>query len=439
MEIQCAAEPSNGSNLTTSSRERHKKCDRARPGQQKRVKQRPLMTPRPDFPFRIARVSTRPAVGGAAAHVALLVKSFHAPDFPTLFLSGRPERGEGDFYQLRAPREQRPQLVPSLRRDPALGRDARALRDLVRHFRAFRPDLVDTHLSKAGILGRFAARIARVPHTTHTFHVNIFEGYHWNSPQRALYLKLERACAKWSDRLICLSDDLGEELLGLGIGQKSQWQTIQLGLELDSFDASTSQREDERANLRREIGVAQNTPLVGVVARLAPVKGLKFLLDGAPSILQNVPDAHFVIAGDGPSRAKLEGQAHELKLENRVHFLGMRADVAALYRAFDCLALPSLQEGTPISIIEALAASAPVVACDVGGVSLLVQHEKTGLLVAPRDSVALAEAIVRALSSPQDAKMWANNGCRQVQREWSAARLIDDHRALYAGLQREKR
>ena len=438
MKIKCAAWPSNGSNPTRRNRERHKKCDRARPGQQKRVKQRPLMTPRPDFPFRIARVSTRPAVGGAAAHVALLVKHFHAPDFPTLFLSGRPERGEGDFYSLRARGEQRPQLVPSLRRDPNFGRDARALRDMVRHFRAFRPDLVDTHLSKAGILGRFAAKIARVPQTMHTFHVNVFEGYNWDSPKRALYLRLEQLCAKWSNRLICLSDELGEEMLGLGIGQPSQWQTIQLGLELDSFQASEAEREEERANLRREIGVAQNTPIVGVVARLAPVKGLKFLLDGAPRVLQNVPSAHFIIAGDGPSRAKLELQARDLKLGHRVHFLGMRADVAPLYRTFDCLALPSLQEGTPISIIEALAAQTPVVACDVGGVSRLVQHERTGLLVPPRNPQALADAIVRALCSPSQTRVWAHNGSEAMRREWSVERLLEDHRRLYAELRKER-
>ena len=396
------------------------------------------MTPADSLtPFRIARVSTRPAVGGAAAHVALLVKHFRSPEFPTLFLSGRPERDEGDFYELRAPDEQRPMLVASLRREPDLGRDARALRDLVRHFRAFQPDLVDTHLSKAGILGRFAAKICRVPLSMHTFHVNIFDGYGWNSPQRALYLKLEQACAKWSNRLICLSDELGEEMLDLGIGEKSQWQTIQLGLELDSFEASQAQRQHEREALRRELGLPLDAPLVGVVARLAPVKGVKFLLDGAPQILSCVPSAHFVLAGDGPSRARLELQARELKLEHRVHFLGMRADVAPLYRAFDCLALPSLQEGTPVSLVEALAASAPVVACDVGGVSLLIQHEKTGLLVPPRDSLALAAAIVRALLSPREAKMWARSGCHQVQHDWSAARLVEDHRALYARLQRQ--
>lgn len=396
------------------------------------------MPPDFDAPFRIARVSTRPAVGGAAAHIALLVKHFGAPDFPTLFLSGRPEAGEGDFYSLRAPDEQRPTLVPSLRRQPDFGRDLRALRDLVRHFRAFRPDLVDTHLSKAGILGRFAAKIAGVPHSVHTFHVNIFEGYSWDSPKRALYLKLERACARLSDRLICLSDELGEEMLGLGIGERSQWQTIQLGLELDSFDASQTQRLNERASLRRELGLHSNTPLVGVVARLAPVKGLKFLLDAAPRVLESVPDAHFVIAGDGPSRARLELQAREMNLGSRVHFLGMRADVAPLYRAFDCLALPSLQEGTPVSLVEALGASAPVVASDVGGVSLIVQHERTGSLVAPRDSSALATAIVRVLRSPEQAHKWARQGRFQMRRNWSAKRLVSDHRALYAQMRGEK-
>ena len=387
--------------------------------------------------LRIARVSTRPAVGGAAAHLALLVKHFHAPDFPTLFLSGIPERGEGDFYQLRAPGEQRPQRILSLRRAPSFGRDLHALRDLVRHFRAFEPHIVDTHLSKAGILGRWAARMARVPATMHTFHVNIFDGYAWNSPERALFLGLERFSARSTNRLISLSDDLGEELLSLGIGQKSQWRTIRLGLDLRPFGATDEGRTRDRTALRLELRIEPDAPLVGVVARLSPVKGLKFLLDAAPPILQSVPNAHFVVAGDGPLRARLEKQAHELGLSSRVHFLGLRADVAALYRAFDCLVLPSLQEGTPVSLIEALAAQTPVVATDVGGVSLLVQHEHSGLLVPPRNSNALAEAVVRALCSPSQTRAWALNGSIAMRREWSVERLVEDHRRLYAELWEE--
>ncbi len=388
----------------------------------------------PLAPLRIARVSTRPAVGGAAAHVALLVKHFAAPDYPTLFLSGLSDAHEGDFYALRAPHERRPMRVHSLRREPSLGRDARALRDLVRHFRAFRPDLVDTHLSKAGILGRLAARIAGVPRSMHTFHVNIFDGYAWNSPQRALYLKLERYCARGTDRLICLSDELGAEMVALGIGHAGQWRTIRLGLELDAFDASPAQRELERAALRTELGVPTGTPLVGVVARLAPVKGVRWLLDAIPAVLKSAPAAHFVVAGDGPSRARLEAHTREMGVGARVHFLGMRADVAALYRAFDCLVLPSLQEGTPVSLIEALAAQTPVVASDVGGVSLLVHHEATGLLTPPRDAAALASAITRALHDQGAAQAWGRNGRDLVRREWSAARLVEEHRALYAEL-----
>lgn len=388
-------------------------------------------------PLRIARVSTRPAVGGAAAHLALLVKHLHAPEFPTLFLSGQAERGEGDFYALRASTERRPVRVSGLQREPSFGHDLHALRDLVRYFRAFKPHIVDTHLSKAGILGRLAARMTHVPATLHTFHVNIFDGYAWNSPERALFLGLERFCARSTSRLICLSDELGEELLALGIGHKSQWRTVRLGLELEAFDAPVEQRARERLALRRELGIEPQARLVGVVARLAPVKGLKFLLDAAPLILQGVPDAHFVIAGDGPSRARLELQAHAAGLAGRVHFLGLRADVAALYRALDCLVLPSLQEGTPVSIIEALAAQTPVVACDVGGVSLLVEHERTGLLVAPRDSNALAGAVVRALCFPAQAREWARNGRDAMHREWSAQRLIENHRALYAELRQE--
>ena len=375
---------------------------------------------------RIARVLTRPGVGGAAKHVALLER---VRDFDSRIFAGPPRALEGDFWRLH---DLKTSAIPiaSLRREASIERDLRALRDLIRHFRRFQPHLVDTHLSKAGILGRLAARICGVP-SIHTFHVNIFDGYNWNTPERAFYLKLERLAARWSDALVCLAPELGEQLLELGIGEANQWRSIALGIDLSPFASSTKEIEAARREVRLELSIPFDAPIVGLISRLAPVKSVKTFLEAAAMLRRRKPDVHFVLVGDGESRARLQTLARELGLEHHAHFLGLRADIARLNFAFDAVALSSLQEGTPISIIESLAAGKAVVATDVGAVSRLIEHNRSGILVPARDSNALANALERVLESPELARSLGEFGREKMRRERSLERMIDEHRALY--------
>jgi glycosyltransferase involved in cell wall biosynthesis len=374
-------------------------------------------------------------VGGAAKHVALLERGLS--DWESRLFAGPPRAMEGDFWALHA-LESHATWLPSLRREASPARDLRALRDLVRRFRSFKPHIVDTHLSKAGILGRLAARICGVPVSIHTFHVNIFDGYNWNTPERAIYLRLERWSARWSDALICLAPELGEQLQALGIGETAQWRPISLGIDLAPFRASTNEIEAARRDLRRELGISASAPIVGLVSRLAPVKSVKTFLEAAAQIHQTRPDVHVVLVGDGESRARLQSLARDLKLENHAHFLGLRADIARLNWAFDAVALSSLQEGTPISLMESLAAGKPVVATDVGGVGRLIEHERTGVLVPPRDSAALAHALQHVLEAPEAAQQMGERGREKMNRERSLERMIDEHRALYLELLRAR-
>ena len=386
--------------------------------------------------LRIARVLTRPGVGGAAKHVALLMRGL-SDDFDARLYCGPPTAHEGNYFALHD-LNLRPHWIGSLRRDAAPTRDGRAMRDLVREFRRFRPDICDTHLSKAGVLGRVAARIAGVPIRIHTFHVNIFEGYDWRPFERPIYLGLERFAARGSDRLICLSDELGAQLRELGIGESSQYRAINLGVDLAPFRGTDTQIAAARAQIRAELKVPLDAPIVGVIARLAPVKSIKTALQAAAILGKSRPDVHFVFVGEGPSHARLESLARELKIAGRVHFLGLRSDIAQLNWAFDCVLLTSLQEGTPISIIENLAASRPVIATDVGGVKRLIEHQKTGLLIAPRDANAAARAVSRALENPREAREWGECGRAKVERDWSLERMLEQHRALYREICEEK-
>jgi glycosyltransferase involved in cell wall biosynthesis len=387
----------------------------------------PPLTPQP---IRIARAITRLGVGGAALHVALLTKHLNDGEFETRLLAGPTSQTEGDMLRLRGENFIEVHILPSLRRDATPMRDLRALRSLVRHFRAFRPDIVDTHLSKAGFLGRLAARIASVP-AVHTFHVNIFSGYGWNVGQRQLYMRLEQIAARWSTRLICLSDDLGAEILSQGIGSPEQFRTISLGIDFTPYTASAAAVQRARQSLRAELGLPPDAAIIGHISRLAPVKSVKTFVQAAALMQESHPEVTFVVVGDGESRDRLEALARESKLGAQLRFLGVRADIPALNLALDVVVLTSLQEGTPISLIESLAAARPVVASDVGGVSRLVQHGQSGLLTPPNDPAAVAQALTRVLADPVTATQWGENGRLRMRREFDVTRMIEQHRALY--------
>ncbi|RYG65647.1 glycosyltransferase family 1 protein [bacterium] len=265
----------------------------------------------------------------------------------------------------------------------------------------------------------------------HTFHVNIFSGYDWSRSQRQLYLRLEKVAAHWSTRLVCLSDDLGAEILAHGIGSADQFRTISLGIDLTPYTASQSGVEKSRLALRSELGLSPDAVLIGHISRLAPVKSVKTFVQTAALMRSTHPNATFLIIGDGESRTRLEALARELNLGPRLRFLGVRADIADVNLALDAVALTSLQEGTPISVIESLAAARPVVASAVGGVPRLIQHEQTGLLVPANDPSAVAQSLARVLDNPPEAARWGENGRRKMCDEFDVTRMIEAHRTLY--------
>jgi glycosyltransferase involved in cell wall biosynthesis len=381
-------------------------------------------------PLRIARVITRLGVGGAALHVALLTKNLDPTEFQTQIFAGKTNVVEGDMLELHGETAIRPRILPNLRRNAAPARDLRALRDLTRHFRRFQPDLVDTHLSKAGFLGRLAAKIAGVP-SVHTFHINIFGGYSWRPLERELYLRLEQIAARWTTRLICLSDELGQEILAHGIGSKNQFRTINLGLDLTDFEPTPARITAARQKLRAELALPPESVLIGHISRLAPVKSVKTFVQAAAIMRESHPEITFLVIGDGESRPRLETLARELQIGDKVRFLGLRSDIAALNLGLDAVALTSLQEGTPVSIIESLAAAQPVVANDVGGVSRLIQHQKTGFLTPPNDPVAVARALEWVIKNPRSAAEWGKNGREKMCCEFDLERMISEHRTLY--------
>jgi glycosyltransferase involved in cell wall biosynthesis len=283
--------------------------------------------------------------------------------------------------------------IPELVRSPSLGRDGAALVTLYRLIRRGRFDLVHTHSSKAGILGRVAARLAGVPRLVHTPHGHVFGGYAGRATTR-VFVWLERWAARFTHRIVGLTDQEARDHLALGIGRPAQFVTIPSGIDLTPFEKPS----EDAAAIKASLDLPRSACLIGTVGRLEPVKGHRYLLDAFAGLAPRFPDLHLALVGDGELLPELTGRARRSGFGDRVRFLGWRDDVPWLLGGFDLFVFPSLNEGMGRALVEAMAAGVPVVASRAGGIPEVLGGGEAGLLVEPASGHALAggiEALLR--------------------------------------------
>jgi glycosyltransferase involved in cell wall biosynthesis len=367
--------------------------------------------------IRVLHIITRLDVGGSTENTLLSVTRLPREEFASSLVSGRTVEPPPGMAEALA-RTEAPWIhLSRLRRAVHPLLDCLAVRDLGRAIRSLRPDLVHTHSSKAGFLGRLAARRARVPHIVHTPHGHVFHGYFPGMTTR-LFIRLERIAAPWTDRIITLSDAEAEDHLRRGIGVRGQFATIPSGVDLAPVTAA------------RPTPLVSGGPVVAAVARLVPVKGFHYLVDAAPEVLRRCPQTRFLIVGDGERRAALEARTQAAGLADRVIFAGSRADVASVMAAADLVVLPSINEGMGRVLVMAMALGKPIVATRVGGVAELLGEGKAGLLVPPRDADALAQAISTLLLDGSKAQALGEAGRRRAPR-YSAEAMLEALAQLY--------
>jgi len=379
--------------------------------------------------IRVARVIARLNIGGPAIHTILLTAGLDPTRFESLLITGVEAAHEGNMRDLAAAKGVQPLVIPDLGREINPWRDLRTLWALYRLFRRWRPAIVHTHTAKAGTVGRLAARLAGVPIVIHTFHGHVFHGYFGHRKTQA-FICIERALARLSDRIVTVSEGQRAELAAYGIAPPEKIAVVPLGFELDAL----LHCQTHRGELRTELGLAAETPLVGIVARLTAVKNHHLFLEAARLIVQEEPTTRFLIVGDGELRGELESYARELGLADQVLFLGWRSDMPRIYADLDVVALTSRNEGTPVSLIEGMAAGVPVVSTAVGGVPDIVADGVCGYLVPPGDAVALARAIVALLRDQEKARTMGRAGREAVRDRFSVERLLSDVERLYTQL-----
>jgi glycosyltransferase involved in cell wall biosynthesis len=316
-------------------------------------------------PIRVLRAITRLNIGGPAIHAILLTRALDDGRlFQSTLVTGTTAPHEGNMADVAHAHHVQPTLLPALGREISPLDDLVSLAHMVQLVRAVRPDVVHTHMAKAGTIGRLAARICRVPLVVHTYHGHVFHGYF--SPRKTrIVVTIERVLGRMTDQIVVLGERQRAEIASFGVAPRhgASLVPIPLGLELQPF----LEAEHYHGELRAQLGLDQDAPLVGIVGRLVPIKAHQDFLEAAVAICQAKPGTQFLIVGDGERRQELQHLAEKLGVSSAVHFLGWRRDLPRVYADLDAVVLTSRNEGSPVVLIEALAAARPVVATAVGG------------------------------------------------------------------------
>ena len=386
---------------------------------------------------KVLRVIARLNVGGPALHVAYLTAGLAERGYDTTLVAGTLGRGEESMEFVAEAKGVKIEVIDELHRNITPFRDARAVLRLADLIRRERPTILHTHTAKAGAVGRVAALLAgraRPPIVVHTFHGHVLRGY-FNPAVTFGFRTLERVLARMTTKLVAVSPEVRDDLVRLGVAPASKFAIIRLGIELDQRVGSAN---GARTETRRVLGLSGDPFVVGWVGRMTAVKRTDLVVRAFRALVDRGVDARLLLVGDGPDRDGLERLAHDLGVIKRCLFLGYQEDVARFYDAIDALLLPSVNEGTPVSVIEALAAKRPAVATRVGGTPDVIRDGVDGFLVDSDDPDELAARLAElAGDAPRRAAMGEAGRARVLER-YAVERLVDDVDHLYRELLAER-
>lgn len=401
--------------------------------------------------MKIIRIIARLNVGGPARHVVWLTEALQGDGVESKLIAGTVPEGEEDMSYFAAEHGVEPIYIREMSRELS-AKDAVSLWKVLKAIRSERPDIIHTHTAKAGTVGRAAAFIYKwfTPGTlvgrprrvkvVHTFHGHVFHSY-YGKQKTQVFVIIEKILARLaSDKIIVITPQQFQEIhTEVGVGRKDQFEVIPLGIDLSKFDSDDKARQE----FRDEFRILDDTILVGFVGRLTEIKNIPLFLQAAKLYGETAgtPQAKFMIVGDGHLRPELERSADDLGIRNHVLFVGNREDLGRVYAGLDVLALTSLNEGTPLSVIEAMASRRPVVATLVGGVVDLLgssEHEVDGFTVAERgigvpsgDGDAFAKGLIYLAKNERLRFDLSAKGHQFALNNYGKERLISDIRSLY--------
>lgn len=402
--------------------------------------------------MKVVRIIARLNVGGPARHVVWLTEALQGDGYETTLIAGRVPEGEEDMAYFASERGVEPLYIQEMSRELS-PKDAISLFKVLRAIRREKPDIIHTHTAKAGTVGRTAAFIyrwftwgsligrPRNVRVIHTFHGHVFHSY-YGALKTRLFVLIEKILA-WAatDKIVVITGQQFREICeGTGVGRREQFEVIPLGIDL----ADLAPNEEKREEFRREVAADGHTFVVGFVGRLTEIKNIPLLLESAKIVLdsEGVPAVRFVIIGDGHLRAALRSAAAELGIRASVNFVGNRDDLDRVYSGLDCVALTSLNEGTPLSLIEAMAAGKPVIATSVGGVVDLLGDAvedlqgftlcERGISVRSGDAAGFAKGLIYLAKNERLRLDLGAAGREFANQVYGKERLIEDIKSLYS-------
>jgi glycosyltransferase involved in cell wall biosynthesis len=382
-------------------------------------------------PVRVLHIITRLIVGGAQENTLLSVEGLdRLPEYEVTLVTGVDNGPEGDLLE-RARRTTRLVVVPELGRSINPLSDVAAFYKLYRLIRTGRYHIVHTHSSKAGVLGRVAAKLAGTPLVVHTLHSLVFHDYQPWLVNR-LWWAVKMLCAPLTDHFISVSSVISQKAIAAGIGRPEKFTTIYSGMELDWFLDS----KVDPAAVRGEFGIPEDAPVVGKIARLFSLKGHDQLLDAAPEIVRRHPNVRFFLIGDGLLYEHLRSRAREAGILDNFVFAGLirRERIPEMIAAMDVVVHTSLREGLARVLPQALAMGKPCVSFDLDGAPEVVIPGETGFLVKPGDVRELADAISELLANPQLRARMGEAGRHRVDPAFRAETMVEQIASVYQSL-----
>ncbi|NNF07490.1 MAG: glycosyltransferase family 4 protein [Candidatus Eisenbacteria bacterium] len=387
---------------------------------------KPLHLLSPQKRIKVLHLITRLSIGGAQENTMLTAGFLDKDRFDVEVWCG-PQCDEGDsllaeFNRLGI----KLAVLPELVREVNPVKDAVALAKLARRIKKSKFDVVHTHSSKAGIIGRLAAAAAGVPAIVHTVHGWSF--HDWMNPlARRVYIGLEKMVEPKTQKLITVSDRDTRKGLVAGVGSSDKYTTIHSGIEVWRFSDGAS----DPNSIRSELGLAPDTLIVGTVSRLAPQKNPSAFVRMAAELHKRFPDVHFLYVGDGPLRPEIEKEIQEHGLESHLHLLGARRDIPEITHAIDIFVLTSLWEGLPRVFPQAMAAGKPIVATRVDGAPEAIEDAKNGYLVEVHDHKTLVDRVGGLIQNPNLRLEFGARGRDRVYPDFCATRMTEQISDVY--------
>jgi glycosyltransferase involved in cell wall biosynthesis len=381
-------------------------------------------------PIRIARIVTRFGMGGVERHVSTLTANLNHEKFRSWLICGRAEKNERECLEFARDAGVKPIFIDQMRRNLGLW-DIGASLKLGRVLAQIKPQIVETHQSKAGAIGRSVVRLQFMakqgrPRLVHTFHGHLFEG-HFSSPVAKAFIAIERQLAKLTDMIITVTPTLRRQLIeNYRIARGDKVRVVPLGFDF----AWATDLPRHRGWLRARLGVDDSAVIFGFIGRLTKIKNAQLLLRAFAKMLLNNPiDARLVVIGDGELLVELQSLASELAIGHRVLFCGWVFDRAKIFCDLDVTCLSSYNEGSPVCLIESLAMGIPVVATRVGGVADMVVDGQDGELVESDNEEAYAVALARVANRRSRIPKERSAATREY---YSTSRMVKDVESIYS-------